>query len=413
MGISCDMVGEASVLANSGQGWPTCQDPSVDFRGYKGTNAKQFLEDMKVDLDIRTIGTLIEMDARPAAYDVYHWGRHVKDSSGNYYSIQTKSTEAYHAKNLVGNGYNSYFAGLDVTTSFADEHEYKDMMALGEFADATPTQRRIIAESSMVLITMHAFAMNCMYRAIDYCWDSSIDAGLHWDRAFASIVGWGEETVDADGFLFMKIARYLCEKAGTCNEVSGDSEINRQLIVAMESGKSSLESNDCNAAEAKIPEVEKLLKTILIDITAYFAERIAEDTTNGDNLAEGHGAAVALVPLVQDVNAYAAEDVENNMGVFGSDQTPFLEGKLVVMNALKSLASDSNIDCALLTQDLCAGSATSPGTTPDLDEDMPTSYDRPGNCQSGIDGGVPSKDGSTSPPLLGGAYTPTSNVDHM
>ena len=293
LGIKCDYIGFPSVLSTTTESWPSCQDPIMRFKGYQGSEPTQFVEEMKVDLDVRTIGTLIEMDARPAAYDVYHWGRHVKNTSGDYYSMQTKSTEEYHEKNEVGNSFNSYFAAVaGGITNFADEHEYKDMMALGNFAGATPTQRRIIAEASMVLINLHAFALNCMHRAVDYCrnasdGDTSDLAELHWDRVWASLTGWAEETDDAEGFLFMEIARYLCEEAGTCVEATGDSAINSQLITELEAGKVAIGNSSCDDAESKIAKVQTLLLTILFDITAYFADLISKDTANKDNLAEG------------------------------------------------------------------------------------------------------------------------------
>lgn len=161
------------------------------------------------------------------------------------------------------------------------------------------------------------------------------------------------------------------------------------------------------------------------------------------------GVAVALVPLVNKLNPDAASTVERNMGKWNVSPS-FPDGKDAVMEALKTLVAavgtgDSAIDCSLLTQDICGGDSSpgtgtapsSPGTkaTPssigtgsstssslttfnddeflgDDDDEFNSSSDSY-FCGTGIYGGVPSVAGTKSSPLLGGEYTPTSNVDHM
>ena len=280
LGITCDDIGTSVVLSSQEDDWPSCLEPTVEFTGYRYPTG-QALEYLEVDLDIRTIGTLIEMDASTAAYDVYHWGRHIKDANGRYVALQTTATEEYHVGNVVGKSFESYFSP---TKNYADLHEYKAMMGQGDFANATPTQRRIITEGTMVTITLHAHALNLLYKAIEVCTTDGQMGGFYWDQAFASLSGWAEGTEGTEGFLFMEIARFLCERTSAgCTT----SEINLLLIAAMEGGKTSLTSADCTAAETRVKEVEQLLQTILVDITAYFANLIAEDTTDADNLAEG------------------------------------------------------------------------------------------------------------------------------
>lgn len=155
--------------------------------------------------------------------------------------------------------------------------------------------------------------------------------------------------------------------------------------------------------------------------------------------------AMALAPLMQAAAPDVAEIVENNMAVFGPTAQPFTDGKDVIFDALKAFAADSEIDCSLLTVAPCEGGTTpaavdgpttptvaetssasptgNPVTSPTTplgaptdsilnDLDNETSGDT-NSCGSAVDGGIPSMDGGSSLPLLDGAYTPTSNVDHM
>ena len=141
----------------------------------------------------------------------------------------------------------------------------------------------------MVLINLHAFAINCMYRAVDYCRNpSDVDNQdeVHWDRAVASLTGWAEGAENAKGVLFTEIPKYMCDLANQCAE-NGNSEINNSIIQQLEAGKTAIQNSSCDDAEAKIGQIEKLIKTALLDVTAYFADLISKDTTNKGNLAEG------------------------------------------------------------------------------------------------------------------------------
>ncbi len=308
LGLNCNYIGESSVLlANTDEdtAWPSCTNPNSDFKGYVGSNPDALLEWMKVDLDVRTIGTLIEMDAATAAYDVYHWGRHSRshnDESNIALQDIAMSPELSEPDNMVGAAFDTYFSGTGYAGStFADTHEYSSMLGLKDFVDATLRQRRIITESSLVTITLHIAAMDLLHKAIKNCNEGDTSSlgddegerrlkygAHHWDRAFAYLSGWAEETDDAQGFLMMDIARFLCKaKPGSCNATTGDSEVNRLLIEAFLDGKEQLEGAGCAGAETRRGEIEKLILTVLVDAVAHFADKIALDTTDATQLAEG------------------------------------------------------------------------------------------------------------------------------
>lgn len=301
LGITCAQIGSPTILEEEDRSgsntWPSCPDPmlSVATSGYYPVTAKGLLFRMlKLDLDVQTIGSLIQMEAPTAAYDVYTWGMHVMHKEmltliGVYPSLQSWATSEYHESNKVGRAYND-FMGISETAAnnWDDYHEYKVMMGRDEFTDATSTQRRIIAESSMVLITLHAFAVNCMYKALDACNDSKQN-DHHWDMAYASLTGWAEEDEHARGFLMLEVARFLCEDAGKCVVKPDDASVNVRLLKELESGKKALNNLSCTVVEDTIPKIEKLILTILVDFAAYFAERMAvdPDLLNEENLAEG------------------------------------------------------------------------------------------------------------------------------
>ena len=137
---------------------------------------------------------------------------------------------------------------------------------------------------------------------------------------------------------------------------------------------------------------------------------------------------------MQSLDTKAFDIINTNLGVFGSTAQPMVNGKEEVFDALRDFVNAAGIDCTLLTSGLCEVSAVgsispsvsatySPTETvetssPSLSSSPSSSTYEPTNgasglCQSASDEGLPSKTGDVSQPLLGNAYTPTSNVDHM
>jgi len=498
LGMTCEAVGTHNALKNEaevspedtvsqGSSWPTCVDPKNDMSDTRFGSMDNMLPFMKIDLDIRTIGTLEEMEAREAAYDIFHWGISHRKLAGDplagvgghpglaqvAHSVQDMAEVQYHEKNLVGKAYDEATSLAD----FPDKHTYQTIILRqeSELQDATATQRRIISENSMVTIDMHNFAINSLYEAVDNCQGGLQLAEQQWNRAYASITGWAEADPHANGFLMFRVARYLCKESGICDPATEDSKINGQLSKLFNDGRALLTQKKCEEAEEKIPQVEKLLLAVLIDLTAYFTEALSTGLIDDSDLAEAYGAAWALWPLMRNSSVDGSDVIKSNLAVIKG--TPLVDGKDVVLNALSSFAINKGIDCSLLgwltcddsaSTDLGTGGATpttispvasapkaatgtptispviaaanltaspvvaaSPTTSPiittptdetlGLNSDDEEDDDTMGSqdidfCASGIGGGVPDAlmgYSNTIDDLLNGAYKPTSNVDHI
>ncbi len=273
--------------------WPTCTDPTADFDGYaisENVDRDTFLEYAKVDLDVRTIVALVEMDAGDAAYDVYRWGRNMRVESTRNAALMDLESEPNHSNNDVGTTYVSFFDQQSMTIG---EHIRESIMGgglLGLYVDATPGQRKIITEWTFLAISLQIHALNAMYEAIDSC-----NAGAQettWDRGVAALSGWAEETADTDGLLLMEVERFFCRANDSCDTYTSDSTINGLMWDAMTTGKNGLanlsgDMSGCSIAETSVASIKKLVLTILVDAAATFADLIAQDTTNAINLAHG------------------------------------------------------------------------------------------------------------------------------
>lgn len=296
LGLTCEQVGTSNTLsADNGMdadgGWPVCSDPTADFDGYPTSvniDRDLFLEYSKVDLDVRTIVSLVEMEAGEAAYDVYRWGRNMRLDSAEDFALMDLETDSLHASNDVGAAYVSFFDQKSISLG---EHIRESIMGeglLGLFVDATPGQRKMITEWTLIAISLQIHALNAMYQAVDSCRAGTQETT--WDLGVAALSGWAESTIDADGLLIMEVPRFLCLAKQSCDPTTNDSKINGLMLEAFTSGKNDLadlSGDGCTSAETSVASIKKLVLTILVDAAASFADLIAQDTTNTLNLAHG------------------------------------------------------------------------------------------------------------------------------
>lgn len=401
--ISCAQIGKAPFMLGD---WPACQD-STEFSiaGYEGVSS-QTMDVAKVDIDIMAVGMLIEIEALDAAANVYKYGGVFKDSNRGFSSIQSLSSSP--AQSAKGNELKRLYSdGDDVAQEIVFEALDEESSIL---QDVSAYERRVMAEASMVSIALHIYAIDSLFWADELCDSNGSDAVKAWDTAVAALVGWTEGSLDGgssdNGVLFYNIAQYLCKAAGTCN-MANDSEVNRSLIGLLEEGKQQLLSKDCVGAYKQAMEVEKLLQTVLGDTVAFFARRIVDDKLDTESAVEGYVFAKALTPIFDTVDPVASSVISQNLGAFPDDNL-MKDGVTAVYVALRSFVNREAIDCALLTTPICQYNANTNTYTPpvaDVDGFLP-------DTDSEYDAS-PTGDQNNESSLLGGAYTPSSNVDRM
>lgn len=379
LGIDCDMVGEAVFTLPGG----ACVDAEMDIHGY-GVASQELREVATVDLDVRTIGTLVEMNANQAADDIYHYGRFSRIGlQGGYYPLQKYATGQSHPSNTVATAFSNHFSQL---THPSDNIVDDTIMGKGAFAVENPRLRRIIAEASMVTILLHIYALDSMYEAIDDC-----DVAA-WDRATASLTGWAEGTENARGLLFFSIGRFLCSRTASCEVANSDhgedSKVNKLIMLSLKIGRDTIEAGVCSEAKDEISKIETLILTEIVDATAYFAQQVAQNPSNDDNKADLYGLAWALIPLIKDTDA--EQTIRTNVGLSVNTLSQAMVEQ--VLSALKTVVSEANISCTLLDTAICDAESLIPQTgISDTDSAVNV--------------------GETSQSLL--SYTPSTNVQSI
>jgi hypothetical protein len=297
LGLTCEHVGSSRLL-NENPEIPTCTDPSLDSLGYPHDEPEdEYLRHLKIDMDVRAIGTLVEMDANDAAFDVYRWGRHMRRVGYNSTSeldvndgaavegvevvvaLRDMVNEPWHTNNSAATAYSFDYD--------QNEDMYQIIMGLYQFDElegASPAQRRVIVESALIFMTARVHALNRMYEAVDDCREGNAEST--WDQAFAAFSGWAGEGQFARGFFLMGVARFLCEQDGSCLDGSS-TRIEELFLDGFQGGKEMLRNMGCDDAESVIHDIEKLMLTVLVDAAAYYAKQLSNDVTNADYLARG------------------------------------------------------------------------------------------------------------------------------
>ena len=310
-------------------------------------------------------------------------------------------------QNYVANSLKSEY-GEDFANIIIDSA----IMGTGNFSTSSPKARRAVVEDAMAIIVLHSYAITAMYTGIDNCNEGKPDT-YWWDDAVASLVGWAEGTEsggsNSNGFLFYEFAQNLCTDVDLCN-IGDDSEVNRLLMLALTDGKQNLLDLDCSSADEDLAEVELLIETVLVDLLAYYVEQIDKKPSDEESLAHGYIVATALVPLMRKVSSAEADTVK----IF-VDEVSYGYGncKDEVFEALNAFVSARGINCDMLTRNICAGDSNA--ETTDGDTSMSTTTPAIiGNDVGQNEEGIPSgSNGVQSSSLLSGAYSPTSNVDHV
>lgn len=203
-----------------------------------------------VDLDVLTIGALVEMEANNAAQNVYWWNRYGLSLSQSMddVSLSDMAQAVNHEKNTIARDYDTAYELDDLIISVIQK--------TGDFTSASAVEMRAVVEILLATVVLPIYALDQMYRAIDVCNMNQVQkAASEWDKAVASLVGFSEGPYpggNEGGALLYNIGQFLCTNAATCTE----SEVNTLLMTALTNGKDQLLNSECTAAEEHIYEIE-------------------------------------------------------------------------------------------------------------------------------------------------------------
>jgi len=358
LGLKCDDIGvyETEVTDEA----PSCIDegPRVNLAGY--TPANDVSDYSRVDLDLREIDILMQMNAFKAAEETYLYGKNVENPNGGTLSLS----------NIATTSGRSIVPQYDAFTRFYDDKSYVDKIiraALRGDGIWSGEQRRILVLKAAQTIVMYFGALQAAYEAVSDCSTtvqsrSSASKSDAWDRAAAYLVGsleGGEAYGTPEGYLFHSLAQEHCEAFGTCESSTGAVDVNNQLINLLYAGRGAVLSDSCAGLQKIAGELSSLILVPSIQGALITAIRLTENKAATAPLlrAEGYVYSRALLPLVDDVNRDAAGVIEKNLG----DRRPAKGTQIAseVFTSFSSVYPGIGVDCELIGHidgfDPCSG----------------------------------------------------------
>lgn len=316
----------------------------------------------RIDLDLREIDILMQMNAYKAAEEIYMYGKNVEGSNGGSLSISQIATTS--ERSIVPQ-YDAFYRFYDDNT-FVDKSIRAALRGDGIWSGE---QRRTIVLKSSQAIVMFFGGLQAAYEAVSDCsasvqsrstgGSSKTDA---WDRAAAFFVGSLEGTEpngSSDGYLFYSLAQEQCEAFGTCDDDTATVEVNEKLIDLLYSGRGAVLGNSCNGLRKVAEELSTLLLVPTIQGALITSIRLSENIVANSSLrrAEAYVYSRALLPIVDDINRDAASVIAKNMG----DRSPASVKHISsdVFSAFASVYPGMGVDCELIGEtdgfDPCAG----------------------------------------------------------
>jgi hypothetical protein len=313
----------------------------------------------RIDLDLREIDILMQMNAHKAAEEIYMYGKNVEGSNGGSLSLSEIATTSER----------SIVPQYDAFSRFYDDNSFIDKSiraALRGDGIWSGEQRRVLVLKSLQAIVMFFGALQAAYEAVSDCStsaqsrsDGKTDA---WDRAAAFLVGSLEGTESngsAEGYLFYSLAQEHCEAFGTCEDDTAAVEVNEQLIDLLYSGRGAVLGNSCNSLRKIADELSTLLLVPAIQGALITSIRLSKQVEKKSSLhrAEAYVYSRALLPIVDDINRDAASVIDKNLG----DRAPASEQQIAVevFSAFANVFPGMGVDCELIGEtddfDPCAG----------------------------------------------------------
>eukprot|EP00466_Bigelowiella_natans_P008936 jgi/Bigna1/133615/aug1.22_g8323 len=309
------------------------------------TSSTNVTEHSEIDLDQRAIETALSSDNFSAAYTSYSVGGNSVKGSGAIRTIQGFSTGAF-PKMVTGN--NSRFVtfanywGAKRNSDNSPQYDYADKftglacqgVATGMFTGADTETLKQFCKKGSVYQNIWMYVIWEMQDAVNDCLSGDITnnggAAVAWDEAWAFYTG-SLEGVDGSskGYLLHALAEKRCPQFGTCSTtvttsgasqtttIKSDAKVNAELLTLFQTGQSQILAGQCTALQSTMDMIATKMVIPLIQGALRYVYRSdpngpLQSSTTKDR-AEGWAFTAAVLPLINQCNSTAANEIEENM----------------------------------------------------------------------------------------------------
>lgn len=280
-----------------------------------------------------------------------------RDSENDPFEYYSLSGFATSTSRQIAEPLYSLFAQYHNEANYADVLIRNSLDGGGEKwgGSASVAQRSafITETSAFQVLYMHTIAQ--VNDALNVCRGND-EAGEYdlthpWDEVAALVIGSlegpneGGSSDTQDGQLVWGLGNRHAFQFQTLNR-NGYAKINSRMEDYLFAGKGELDAADCENLEKTASRVKNSILVPLMQSTLRFAVQNEgrEPTEQHEDLALGEAYALAIIPIIEDLDSSAAQIIKESMLVF--DGTPMVrDGSQAVADALGSVADAIGVGC--------------------------------------------------------------------
>jgi hypothetical protein len=320
------------------------------------------LQYARLDLDLREMDILLQMQAYAAAEDIYLYGKHVKGDNGGSLSLSELATTS--ERSIVPE-YDSFVRYYE-NDAYADNIIRSALTGTASGDGWTDAQRRTVILKSTQIMVMYFGVLQAAYEAVSDCTTTaSLRSGgssESWDRAAAMLIGHmeGIETNGTkEGYMYYDLAQEHCKEFGTCQNDNTGVAVNDRLITLLYSGRGAVLGNSCKGLRKAADEISSLLLVPVIQGALVSSIRLSKsnDPDAALHRAEAYVYSRAILPLVDDASRNAATKIDTNLGVPGPTNTKNTASE--VFSSFAKVYPKMGVDCDMIGEssgnDACTG----------------------------------------------------------
>lgn len=228
----------------------------------------------------------------------------------------------------------------------------------GKWGAKTTQQRAAVITETSAFLVLYLHLISQIHDAVNHCTNTASDGEYDltdpWDEVAALIVGSLEGTQDGgatdgrDGRLIWGLSTRRAFQFQTLNSL-GYAQTNSDVIDALWAGRGEIDALDCERFSRTAENIRKVTLVPLLQSVVRYAilnEKLEADSLKED-LALGEVYALAVLPIINAVDANLAEIIRENM-VYNEQVKPVRDGAQAVADAIGSAAVSLGLKCSQL-----------------------------------------------------------------
>ena len=305
-------------------------------------------EESRIDLDIRQVELFMKTRAYGAAADYYKYGANSLKTPRSFLSLQYLATAP--DRSSAGTEFSRFAAYFGNDNNYADTGIMMALRQEGVYENASRLQLSEAVFRKLQTMVSYMAVHWMLSSAVDAC-QSGQASEQFLDTAVAYFVGSLEGPESGGVFggygeLLFGLAKEQCPHFDTCTS-SGEANINKKIMAALQDMQSRLASKDCSSASSVYSNIiVDTLPVAMVQGALYYAaanEKLEASSTS-KSISDGSVLAASVLPMVNAVNPTSASTILKNME-FNLSKRPVADGKHAVFNAFARAISSMGVDC--------------------------------------------------------------------